>query len=105
MKKMTTWEKILDIAALLTILFSIVFKILYGVKDTDTLVILAFVGILLFVIFLVASFFPVDWRMTEKQKARIKDMEVYQVKYRKIMVIITFIFSIFSTSLIIICVQ
>lgn len=105
MKKMTTWEKILDIAALLTILFSIVFKFLYGVKDTDTLVILAFVGILLFVIFLVASFFPVDWRMTEKQKARIKDMEVYQVKYRKIMVIITFIFSIFSTSLIIICVQ
>ena len=103
MKKMTFWEKILDVIALLIILFSIVVRCLWGVKDTGVLVILAFMGILLYIIFLVGSCFPAHWRMTDKQKAKIKDMKIYQEKYRKIFVLFTFALAVFSAILIITC--
>ena len=103
MKKMTIWEKALSIIGIAVVIFAIVLKGLLGVNDIGTLVILAFMGILLYVIFLVCSFFPADWRMTEKQKAKIINKDAYQEKYRKIMVGITFTLSIFSAIIIMIC--
>lgn len=100
MSKMKMWEKFLVLLALLTIMLSILLKCLWGINDTGTLVILAFMGILLFVVFLTSAFFPADWRMTEKEKSKIKDMDVYQEKYRKIFISVNFIFSLFSAVLI-----
>lgn len=93
MAKMKSWEKFLTLFSFLTIVVSVIIRCLCGVHDMDNLVILAFMGILMFVIFLISSFFPADWRMTEKQKARIGDMDVYQEKYRKIFICITFAIS------------
>lgn len=93
MAKMKPWEKFLTLFSFLMIVFSVIMRCLCGVHDMDNLVILAFMGILMFVIFLISSFFPADWRMTEKQKAKIDDMNAYQEKYRKIFISITFVIS------------
>lgn len=101
MKKMARWEKVLEILGILIILVSIVYKCFSTITDLGTLVILGFMAIMLYVIFLVCAFFPADWRMTSKQKEKIKDMQAYQVRYRKILVIINFAISICSSLLII----
>lgn len=95
------WEKILEYVALIVIILSIVIKAVLGVDDTGILVVCSFLAIMLYVIFLVCAFFPADWRMTDKQKAKIKDMNVYQMRYRKIFVVINFSIAIISSSLII----
>lgn len=100
MAKMKTWEKFLVFLSFLMLMISILLKCLWGINETGNLVILAFIGILLFVIFLTCSFFPADWRMTEKQRSKIRDMNAYQEKYRKLFIIITFIFSLISAGLI-----
>lgn len=92
--KMSFTEKLLEASAFILLILTFMIKYMVGVQDTGTFVILAFTGILLFVIFLVCAFFPADWRMTEKQKKKIKDLNAYQNKYRKILVGINFIFSI-----------
>ena len=98
---MTIMEKIFEYMAIILIIGSIVIKALIGVNDIGILVTLSFVAILLYVIFLVCAFFPADWRMTEKQKKKIKDISIYQAKYRKIFVVINFLFSIMSSGFII----
>jgi Na+-transporting methylmalonyl-CoA/oxaloacetate decarboxylase gamma subunit len=101
MKKKARWEKVLETLGILLILVSIVYKCFSTITDSGTLVILAFMAIMLYVIFLVCAFFPADWRMTSKQKEKIKDMQAYQARYRKILVIINFAISICSSLLII----
>lgn len=100
MNRMTTWEKTFEYLAIILIICSIVIKSLLGVDDVGILVTLSFVAILIYVIFLVSAFFPAYWRMTEKQKEKIKDMSIYQAKYRKIFVVINFLLSIVSSGFI-----
>ena len=101
--KMSNVEKICEIVAITLIILSVIFKCIVGVNDTDTLVMLAFLGVMLFVIFLVCAFFPADWRMTEKQKEKIEDMDLYQAKYRKVFAGINALTSVFVCCLIFFC--
>jgi len=89
--KYTKKEKITLILTLVLILVSIIIRIMLGINNVGTTVMLAFTNFMFYVIFMVAALFPADWRMTDKQKAKIKDSEKYQGKYRMIIVIITFI--------------
>jgi len=95
MKKMTTGEKLLEILALVLLIIATIIKSQMGVEKTGHLVMLSFVGIMAYVIFLVGAFFPADWRLTERERARIVDKEQYQTNYRKTWVGINFAFSIF----------
>lgn len=101
--KMSNVEKICEIVAITLIILSVIFKCIVGVNDTGTLVMLAFLGVMLFVIFLVCAFFPADWRMTEKQKEKIEDMDLYQAKYRKVFAGINALTSVFVCCLILFC--
>lgn len=46
--------------------------------------------------------FPADWRMTDAQRKKIKDMDAYQTKYRRILVGVNLVVSVFSSLLIIV---
>ena len=95
MKKMALWEKILEILALVLLVIATIVKSQMGVEKTGYLVMLAFLGVMVYVMFLVAAFFPADWRLTAQEKAMIEDKEQYQVNYRRTWVCINFAFSIF----------
>ena len=95
MKKMATWEKVLEIVALVLLVIATIIKSQMGVERTGHLIMLSFVGIMAYIIFLVAAFFPADWRLSEQERARIEDKEQYQTNYRKTWVGINFVFSIF----------
>lgn len=69
-------------------------KCLIGYNDAGTLVILAFIGGMVWLIFLVCAFFPADWRMTENQKKKISDMVQYQNNYRKVLIVIDVVIAI-----------
>ena len=101
MKKMTVWEKTLESVALILIIVSIIIKAFIGTIDTGIMVMCSFLAVMLYVIFLVCTYFPVDWRMTENQKIKVENMSIYQIKYRKIFVVINFLLSIMSSSVII----
>jgi hypothetical protein len=92
--KMTKSEKVLEIIAIIFLIVSIIMRSIIGAKDTGTLVILSFVGILMWFIFLVCSFFPADWRMTEKQKNKINNPMEYQNRYRRIMIVLDVAFAV-----------
>lgn len=100
--KLTGTEKVLEGVALGLLAISIVVRSLLGVSDTGVLVMLAFTGILLYIILLVCAFFPADWRMTDAQREKIKDMDAYQAKYRRILVGVNLAVSVFSALLIIV---
>jgi len=68
--------------------------------DVGVLVILSFTGILVWLIFFVCAFFPADWRMTEKQKRKIKNPTEYQNKYRKIIIGLDIVVAILFSTLI-----
>ena len=95
MKKMAIWEKLMEVVALILLIIATIIKSQMGVEKTGYLVMLAFLGIMVYVIFLVAAFFPANWRLTERERAMIEDKEQYQVNYRKTWVCINFAFSIF----------
>lgn len=101
MEKMTKIEKVLEFLGIALIAASITLKCCMGVNDSGNLVMLSFTAILSYVILLVCAFFPADWRMTEKQKSQIKDISIYQMRYRKIFVVINFVVSIGTSCLII----
>lgn len=84
--KMTKNEKILASLSFILLIAAIAVKSILGTADTGVLVILAFAGILVWVILLVCAFFPADWRMTVKQKSKIANMVEYQNIYRKVMI-------------------
>lgn len=96
--KMTKFEKVIEIIAACILVDSIILKCLIGYNDVGTLVILAFMGVMVWFIFLICAFFPADWRMTENQKKKISDMVQYQNNYRKVLIgidaIIAIVFSI-----------
>ncbi len=100
--KMTGTEKVLEGLAFGLLVISIVIRCLLGVSDTGVLVVLAFTGILLYVIFWVCAFFPADWRMTDARREKIKDMDAYQTKYRRILVGVNLAFSVVISILIIV---
>lgn len=77
----------------LLIIISIVIRTVLGVEDAGILVVLSFINILLYVILMVCALFPADWRMTDKQKEKIKDMAQYQSKYRTAFVAAAFFVS------------
>lgn len=83
---MTATEKIMAVLSLLLMILAIVARSIAGTADIGVLVILAFTGILVWGIVLVCAFFPADWRMTEKQKRRIKNPAEYQNRYRKVLI-------------------
>ena len=76
--KLKTWEKIVEIISLLLIVAAGIFKAVSGDVDGGLLGVLIFIGIMLFVIFLVAALFPATWRMTKRQKEKIDDEAKYQ---------------------------
>ena len=95
MKKMTIWEKVLEVVALVLLIIVTIIKSQMGVEKTGYLVMMSFVAVMTYVIFLVAAFFPADWRLTEQGRAMIADREQYQTNYRKALVGVNFAFSIF----------
>lgn len=100
--KMTKNEKILAVLSFVLLIAAIAVRSILGTADAGVLVILAFTGILVWLIFLVCAFFPADWRMTAKQKSKIDNMEVYQNKYRKIMIGLDVLISILFAILIVV---
>ena len=92
--KMTKIEKIMAIFSLLILITAIIVRGFIGVNDSGVLVILSFAGFLMWVIFLACAFFPSDWRMTEKQKAKIMNRVEYQNKYRRTLIIIDTILAV-----------
>ena len=89
--KFTTWEKVIELCAFLVIVLSSIYKGIYSDGDVGILITLSFVAVLLFVVLSVAALFPATWRMTDKQKKKIKDVGRYQENYTKIFVIINFL--------------
>lgn len=87
----TKKEKIILLLTPIFILSSIIIRIILGISDIGGTVLLGVVNFLAYIIFMVAGLFPADWRMTDSQKAKIKDKEKYQDRYRLIIVIFTFI--------------
>ena len=75
MKKMTAWEKLLEILALVLLIIATIIKSQMGVEKTGHLVMMSFVAVMTYVIFLVVAFFPADWRLTERERAMIADRE------------------------------
>ena len=90
--KMTKIEKIMAICSLLILITAIIVRGVIGVNDSGVLVILSFTGLLMWLIFLICAFFPSDWRMTEKQKAKI--MNRVENKYRRTLIIIDTILAV-----------
>lgn len=95
MKKMSILEKVLEVVALVLLIVAIIVKSQMGLEKTGYLVMMSFVAVMTYVIFLVAAFFPADWRLTEQGRAMIADREQYQTNYRKALVGVNFAFSIF----------
>ena len=89
--KLKTWEKIVEIISLLLIVVAGIYKAVSGDVDGGLLGVLIFIGIMLFVIFLVGALFPETWRMTKRQKEKIDDEVKYQEKYTKSFVIVNLI--------------
>lgn len=87
-------EKIMLVGSIITLIVGIIIKGIVGCNDAGILVALAFVGILLWVILAASAFFPADWRMTERQKAKISDMEKYQCNYRKAFIAVDMVVAI-----------
>ena len=98
--KFKTWHKILELFTFLLILVSSIYNGIYRDADKGIVITLSFVSILLFVILLVAALFPATWRMTDKQKEKIKDLMRYQENYTSIFVIVNMVLSIFMSFLI-----
>ena len=92
--KMTKIEKIMAICSLLILITAIIVRGVIGVNDSGVLVILSFAGLLMWVIFLICAFIPSEWRMTEKQKAKILNRVEYQNKYRRTLIIIDAILAV-----------
>ncbi len=102
--KFAKLEKVGLLLSLAILIGVLVGKSILGVQDIGILVIMGFLNILVYVIFLVASMFPATWRMTDKQKVQIKDIDKYQSNYRKIFVAITICLSItFSVLTVVVC--
>lgn len=98
--KMTKSEKIFEMIAILLLAGSIGVKSALGAKDAGILVALSFVGILIWMIFFACAFFPADWRMTEKQKNKIRDLTEYQNRYRRMMIALDIVFAVLFAILI-----
>jgi hypothetical protein len=54
----------------------------------------------MWLIFFVCSFFPADWRMTEKQKNKINNPMEYPNRYRRIMIVLDVAFAVLFAILI-----
>ena len=65
-------------------------------------IILSFVAILLFTIISIAALFPATWRMTDREKEKIRDLKRYQDKYTSIFVIVNVVLSTFMVLLILV---
>ena len=90
--KYTVKEKIaLSITLILIIASIIIHDHITTNADNGTTVITGFVTILLFMILLVCGWFPADIKMTDKQRAKVKDFEKLQNNYRRAIVIANFI--------------
>lgn len=94
-------QKITLLITFLLLIASIVIRVALGIEDTGILVVLSFINILLYVILIVCALFPADWRMTARQKEKIKDMAQYQSKYRTAFVAAAFFVS-FAMDLVVI---
>ncbi len=99
--RMNKTDKILQLTALAVIIASITAKAIIGCDDTDVLVVMSIVAIMLYVIFLVCSFFPATWRMTIKQKGKIKDEAAYQNRYRRVLAVFNLVVALLLACLII----
>ena len=100
---MSLSEKIFELIAIVMMIFTIMGKAVMGANDVQTLILVSFVGIMGFVIFFVCAFFPADWRLTAEQKQKIKDKNLYQANYRKILVFVNFLYCIVMCGVILSC--
>lgn len=89
--KFTTWEKWVELCGFLILVLSGIYKGVCGGGDAGILITLLFVAVLVFVVLSVAALFPATWRMTDKQKEKLKDIGRYQENYTKVFVIINFV--------------
>lgn len=94
------WEKCLELCAFLGILMSSIYKGICCDGDIGIVITLSFVAILLFVIISVVALFPATWRMTDKEKEKIKDLIRYQENYTKVFVVVNMALSIFMVFII-----
>ena len=83
-------------------LTSSIYKGLYCDGDMGVVIILSFVAILLFTIISIAALFPATWRMTDREKEKIRDLKRYQDKYTSIFVIVNVVLSTFMVLLILV---
>ncbi len=92
--KLKTWQKWMEGISAFLFLGMGIYKGICCEGDRGVLITLLFVAILLYVIISIAALFPATWRMTDKQKEKIKDLTRYQEVYTSIFVIINFGLSI-----------
>ena len=100
--KFNNWHKCLEVACFVLILTSSIYKGLYCDGDMGVVIILSFVAILLFTIISIAALFPATWRMTDREKEKIRDLKRYQDKYTSIFVIVNVVLSTFMVLLILV---
>ncbi len=93
--KFTRIERTISLTTFLMIVVSIMICCLLKVNDAGTIVMLGFTDVLIYSIFSVCALFPADWRMTEKQKSKIKNIEKYQSNYRKSLILVAFVLCLF----------
>ena len=84
------------------IIHRLLYKGLYCDGDMGVVIILSFVAILLFTIISIAALFPATWRMTDREKEKIRDLKRYQDKYTSIFVIVNVVLSTFMVLLILV---
>lgn len=99
--RMNKTDKILQLTALAVIVAAIVTKAVIGCDDTGVFAVMSIIAIMLYVIFLVCSFFPATWRMTIKQKDKIKDEAAYQDRYRRVMAVFNLVVALLFACLIV----
>lgn len=98
--KFKTWQKCSELITFLIVLLSGIYNIICGEEDKGIVIMLFFTAVLLFVIFHTIALFPATWRMSDKEKKKIKDITGYQEKYTSIVVIMNVVLSIFMLVLI-----
>lgn len=93
--KFTFAEKVILLVTLITMIFTVIIKMLTGVNDPKTVIAYGIIGLIIYVILLVAALFPATWRMTDSQKSEIYNVDQYQDRYRLLIVLLNLIVCIF----------
>lgn len=83
---LTKLEKGLACGSFCILAAAIVLRGILGPADLGVWIVLAVTAVMIWLLFFACAFFPADWRMTEKQRQKIRDPERHQRRYRLAMI-------------------